>query len=1077
MLGTTQLSAQVAGARLEGMVRDTSQAVVPGVTVTITNVETGISRTATTDAQGRYVFNLLPPAPYDLSAGLTGFKTTVRQGITLTVGAESVADLTLEIGAVAEQVTVTSEAPQVETRSAAVGGVVEERVIREIPLNGRSFADLMQLQTGVVVTRAAGRSTTAGTGEKMSLGGARPSQMSFLLDGADMMGKDGTNPAGASGIMMGVDTIQEFRVSTSGFSAEYGRNAGGVVSAVTKSGTNDLHGTVYEFLRNDNLDAAQWEDNAFRSGAKPEFKRNQFGFTVGGPIAANRTFFFGSFEGLRQRQGSTAVNNVPNAQARQDGFLVPQIAANVKPFLALYPLPTEPVPTDPTGAGGIGRYAWAGTTATNQNDYLVRLDHQLTDVDSLSGRFLLDDADQTSPGSLGLLGNLQDSRMQSYVINHKRIFGASLVNDFRATFTRTRLTVDDVIPDSMNALEFIQGRGFGLLQPSQLQSISTGGTNPRFWTQNVFEYIDDVAMAHGAHTFKMGGILKRIQFNGFSAARYRGQFNFTSLVNFLRGTVDRFEAANVFHGTRGMRQWLAGMYFQDDWRMSPKLTLNLGLRYEFVTSPVEVNGKISNLRNQLDSDVTVGNPFFQNPSLKNFAPRFGFAYDPWGDGRTAIRGGFGIYYDQLLQIYYRDNVFRVLPFQQRFLVTAQTLPPGLPAIPFPNAGDLFLSQPPATRDPNVQIDLANWNPHQPYAMQYNLTIQRQMTSDFTVMLGYLGSQARNNARNVNWNNMLPAGTVNGQRCWSVAGSPCFVGPFPARRNPNFSAILQRQMDTNSNYNSLQLQVRKRYSRGLDLNLVYQLSRTMDEISGIGGSTDFDNITSFSMDPEDRGRDYSRAAFDIRHYMTISGSYEVPSFGRTGVAGRALGGWKLTSLLNYSSGEPLTVVNAFDRAGNNTMIFGSQERPDVVSGGSNNPISGTTAGCTFSNGIPGPYDSSPGAAGRSVRPGLELGTPALWFDPCQFTLQSPGLLGNVGRNTVQSPGLIRVDLGVLKSFPVSESNRVEFRWELFNLFNHANFSGPSSSVFSNATTFNQAAGTITSTEGSARQMQFALKYIF
>jgi hypothetical protein len=807
------------------------------------------------------VFNVLPPARYDLTASLSGFKTTVRQGITLAVGADAVIDLTLEVGTVAEQVTVTGEAPLVETRSAAVAGVVEERAIRDLPLNGRSFSNLMA-GPGVIFTRAGGRGTTQGTGEKISLGGARPQQMSFLLDGADMMGKDGTTPAGASGILMGVDTIQEFRVSTSTFGAEYGRNSGGVVSAVTKSGTNEFHGTAFEFLRNDNLDAAQWEDNAF-GRRKPEFKRNQFGFTLGGPLQRNKTFFFGSYEGLRQRQGNTGVGSVPNVAARQ-GTLPSgsvNVSASVRPYLDLYPLPNGQ-----DLGGGVARFAWSGSTDTDQDDYLLRLDHQLTAADSLSGRIYVDDAGQTSPSSLGLLGNLQDSRIQSYVINHKRIIGASVVNDFRAAYTRTRLTVDDVIPEKMNALEFIRGRGYGILQPgSGITNISTGGTNPAFWTQNIFEYIDDVAATRGKHTFKLGGLAKRIQFNGFSAARFRGQFNFRSLADFLTANVDRFEAANVFAGTRGLRQWLVGMYLQDEWRASSRLTLSLGIRYEFVNSPTEVAGRIANLRKQLDLDVTVGNPYFLNPSLKNFAPRVGFAYDLAGDGKTSIRGGYGIYYDQLTQLNYRVGAFRVLPFQQRFLVTAQTLPPGLAAIPFPNAGDLFLTQPPATRDPNVQIDLTNWDPHQPYAMQYSLTMQRQLLPDLSLMVGYLGSQTRNNTRNVNWNTMVPSAIVNGQKCWSVAGSPCFTGTAsPARRNPSFSAVLQRETDTNSNYNSLQMQVKKLFSNGFDLNMVYQLSRTMDEISGLGGSTDFDNITSFAMDPEDRGRDYGRAAFDIRH---------------------------------------------------------------------------------------------------------------------------------------------------------------------------------------------------------------------
>ena len=1062
----TILKAQVVGS-IGGVVTDSTQAVVPGATVTVTNTQTGISRQTSTDAEGRYTFSALAPAPYDISASLAGFRTTIRQGVTVTVGSDAAINLVLEVGTVAEEVTVTGEAPLIDTRSAAVAGVVEERTIREIPLNGRSFSNLMALEPGVIFTRAGRRTTTGGTGEKMSLGGARPQQMSFTLDGADMMGKDGTTPAGASGNMLGVDTIQEFRVSTSAFSAEYGRSAGGVVSAITKSGTNEFHRTIFGFLRNDNVDAARWEDNR-SGGGKPEFKRNQFGFTLGGPIAENRTFFFGSYEGLRDRTGTTEAGRVPTETARMDGSAdgVPEINANVRPYLSIYPMPNGR-----DLGGGVAEYFFPGQETTDQNDFLIKLDHQLSDNDSITGRVYFDDGSQGfSTANLGLVENIQDSRIQSYLINHKKIFGATMVNDFRAIYTRTRLTVDSIPDSSLEALEFIPGRGFGTLRAGGgISNISTGGTNPAFWTQNIFEFIDDFALTFGSHNLKLGGIAKRIRFNGFSAARFRGQYDFLSVQHFLTGNVRQFETADVFASTRGLRQWLAGMYIQDEWRATPQLTLNLGLRYEFVTSPIEVAGRIANLRNQLDPDVIVGNPYFLNPSLKNFAPRFGIAYDPTGNGNTSIRSGIGIFYDQLTQLNYRVGAFRVLPFQKRFAVRSTSLPEGFDSIPFPNAGDFFLNQGQVTHDPNVQIDLANWNPHQPYAVQYNLTVQRQLGQDLSLMVGYLGSFTRNNTRNINWNSSLPAAIVNGDKCWAVRNSPCANGTTRTslpRRNPNFSSVLQRMHDSNGNYNSLQLQVRKRYSSGLDLNFVYQYSKTMDEISAIGGSTDFEGVTSFTMDPEDRGRDYGRSSFDIRNYLTVSGSYELPTFGLNGVAESVLGGWRLTGLFNYSSGEPFTVNNRFDRASNNVRIFGFQERPNLAPGASPNPTSGTTAGCTFGR--------------RSIPAGRELGTPEFWYDPCAFELQPAGMMGNLGRNTVQGPDSITMDLAVLKNIPVSEGHSLEFRWELFNMFNRPNFATPVKELFRTGTSFNATAvggAQITRTRGTARQMQFALKYIF
>jgi carboxypeptidase family protein/TonB-dependent receptor-like protein len=1064
--------AQVGG-KLEGVVTDSSKAIVPGATVTITNADTGSSRETKTNAQGHFAFNALPPSRYDLSVTMDGFKSLHREGITVTIGSELALDLALEVGTVTEQVTVTGEAPLVETQSGTISGVVEEKMIREIPLNGRSFTDLIQLQPGVVLTRAGGQSTTAGTGQKMSLGGARPFQMSFYLDGADMMGKDNTNPAGASGLLLGVDSIQEFRVTTSAFSAEFGRNAGGVVSAITKSGTNQLHGTAFEFLRNDNVDAARWQDNQSPFG-KPNFVRNQFGGTVGGPILRNKTFFFGSYEGLRDRTGSSGQDNVPNAAAR-DGILPTKtvnVLAAVKQYLAIYPLPNGP-----DLGGGIGRYFRPSFNNTNQNDFMIRIDHQLSDSDMLMGRVFFDDGLNTSSGSLGLITGDTKSRIQSYVASYKKIIGAAMVNDARMAYTRTNLDLSVDIPDSLNALAFVPGQRFGIINPTGLATISgiSSGT-PRTWTDNVFQYIDDMVITHGSHTFKMGGMLERFRYNGISIARAGGEYDFTGLETFLTGTTSKFWAGFGLGGTRGMRQWLFGTYFQDDYRVSSKLTLNLGVRYEGVTSPGEVKGRISNLRNQLDANMTVGNPFVQNPSLKNFAPRVGFAYDPKGDAKTAIRGGVGLFYDQLLPIYYRDNVFRVIPYQQQFTLVPQTTP----NIPFPNAVTLTVPDFNKLNGPDVQIDLANWDPRQPYTMQYNLTVQRQVQSDLSVMVGYMGSFSRHNSRNINWNTSFPTAVINGENCWSVPptlnssgvvtapASACWNGSSAAlpRRNPNFAQVLQRMMDSNSNYNSLQVAVKKRYAHGLDLSLVYQFAKTLDEQSGIGGSTDFGNVTSFTMDPENRSRDYGRAAFDIRNYLTITGTYDLPGASLPSLAGRILGGWKMSSLFNYSSGEPFTVNNSFDRAGNITQIFGNQERPNVAPGASTNPISGTFAGCTQ-------FPATP------ARPaGVKLGTPDMWFDPCAFQLQPAGFLGNLGRNTLQGPNLTTIDLGVTKTIPVTESNHFELRWEMFNIANRPNFSSPTSNVFQSATTINAAnAGKITTTRTSSRQMQFALKYIF
>ena len=454
------------------------------------------------------------------------------------------------------------------------------------------------------------------------------------------------------------------------------------------------------------------------------------------------------------------------------------------------------------------------------------------------------------------------------------------------------------------------------------------------------------------------------------------------------------------------------------------------------------------VRNQLDPQVTVGDPYFINPSLKNFAPRFGFAYDVTGDGRTAIRGGFGIFYDQLLQLYWRDSINRTLPWTRSFVVTPRDVPGG---IPFPDGINLFDLGGEPLSDPNMFSELMPHRPHQPYTMQYNLSVQRQLFPDLSLMIAYMGSQSRNNSRNVNWNTALPTAIIDGQK-WFAPGSK--------RRNPNFAIVFQREFDATANYNSLQVVLKKRFGNGFDVNTVYQWSHTMDSMSGIAGSTDFANITSFSMDPEDRKRDYGRAAFDIRHYLTLHGTYEIPSGALEGVARQVLGGWKLSSIFNYSSGEPFTAANRFDRSGAEVRIYGFQERPNLAPGASNNPVEGVSAGCKGFN-----------TAGK------KLGTPNLWFDPCALELQPAGFFGNLGRNTLQGPDLMTIDLAVVKDFSMGEAKRLEFRWEMFNIFNRANFSQPDFGVFRSARTANRTAGHITSTRTTSREIQFGLKYIF
>jgi hypothetical protein len=1034
----------VSDARLEGTIADESGSVIPGAAVTVSNMETGLRRSATTDGRGRYIFSNLPPATYHVEASVTGFKTSVRQGVTLTVGASVVADLSLEVGAVAEQVTVTGEVPLVETRASTVAGVTDERMIRELPLNGRSFADLVKLEPGVIETRAASRGEMSGNGAKMSIGGARPHQMSFTLDGADMMTRNNTTPAGVTGIMMGVEAVQEFRVSSSGYSAEFGRNSGGAVSAITKSGTNQFHGTIFHFLRNDNLDAKEFFDE---EDDKPEFKRNQFGFAMGGPIVQNRTFFFGSYEVLLDRQGTTSISTVPTLLARQGIFpngTVP-VEESVRPYLALYPEPNGNVVGNPNN--GLAEFIAHNQNDTDQHNFMVKVDHHFSASDFLTVRSFFDDGTTFSLGGLRTASNSNFTRIQNHSLSYKRIVSPTVVNDFRVSYLREGASNDfETLIPGMDDLSFIPGRSFGSFSVNGMTGLDGGPSSTTEWAQNLFEYADDVAMTRGDHSMKFGGLVKRLRYNSINVGRTYGQYIFGNLRQVLAADADRYEAGYTAHGMRGARQWMFGFFAQDDWRAASNLTFNVGLRYEVITSTTEVGGRVANLRNKSDSQVTVGDPWFLNPSLMNFAPRFGFAWDVAGDGKTAIRGGVGIFFDQLLALYWRDSLNRILPWQVRVATLRAEVQQnfGLPKIPFPNAISLYDIRTEKLSDPVAFLELMNYQPHQPYTMQYNFTINRQVTPTMSMLVGYMGAQSRNQSRNVNANPAPPAGfDSKGERYW-IPNSP--------RMNRNFGIVLWREFDGTSNYNSLQLGVLKLLSHGFSFKSNYQYSRTMDQQSGIAGSTDFSNTTSNTMDPFDRNRDYSRAAFDIRHYFVLSGLYEVPTARLAGLARSALGGWKVSSIFTYSGGEPLTVANSFDRTGAGIQVYGNQDRPSLAPGASTNPL-------------------LPDRRKRNEEGVIQ------WFDPLAFVLQPAGYNGDVGRMTVQGPDFMTVDLGLTKEFPITESKHLAFRWELFNMFDRVNFGLPNRTIFTSATARNASAGRITSTRGSARQMQFALKLVF
>ena len=672
--------AQATTATVSGIVEDATGGILPGASVTVRNLDTGITRTALTDDEGRYYAPNLTLGNYEVQAELEGFKTEVRTGIRLTVGRDAIVDFTLDVGEITERVEVRGEAPLVETTKSVVAGLVDEKTITELPLNGRSFDQLALLHPGVVGSRESGKGNIlVGLATFFSVSGARPNQNSYLLDGTDINNLL-DQPGSVAGVLLGVDAVREFQIMTANYSAEFGRAAGGIISAATKSGTNEFHGTAFIFHRNDNLDAR----NFFDLSDTPEFKRNQFGFAAGGPIVENKTFFFGTYEGLRDRLGVTRSSITPNAAARQ-GFLPldpqnPDVLTDVgldpriQPYLELYPLPNGVDFED-----GTGFFGFSESQTTDVDFFQIRIDHTFSESDSFFGRYTFDDGTLVRPVAFPKFRSTQKTRSQYLTLEHQHLFSPTLFNVFRFGFVRTFMLQTDAIDESVpSSLTFIPGRPIGDIVVSGLSLNGSDFLVPRRNLQNLFEVADGVTYSKGRHSVKFGFAFKRFQANVIQDLFRRGRYIFTSLRNFLNANPLLF--ISMFLETdsvRGFRQSLFGFYVQDDMKVSSNLTLNLGLRYEFVTKPSEQNGKEAHLPSIDAPSTVVGDILLRNPSLKNFAPRVGFAWDPFGDGKTSIRGGGGIFYEQILPKLYFIGAAQVFPF---FKFSA------IPGFPSPQVG-------------------------------------------------------------------------------------------------------------------------------------------------------------------------------------------------------------------------------------------------------------------------------------------------------------------------------------------------------------------------------------------------------
>jgi Carboxypeptidase regulatory-like domain/TonB-dependent Receptor Plug Domain len=1104
LLTSIPVRAQVSGATLSGTITDSSKAVVPNADLSISNVATGEIRNVTTDASGVYSAPNLLPGKYNVTVTKSGFTTAVRSGITLTVGAQQLLNFTLKVGNISQKVEVTGEAPDIQLASSEISGVINQTAVAQLPLNGRDWTQLATLQPGVNSLQSVQANTGTkdrarrGYGVEMTISGSRPSQNNYRIDGISVNDYANSGPGSVEGATLGVDAVQEFSVLTSNYSAEYGRTSGGVINAVTKAGTNTLHGSAYEFLRNDALDAANFFDNA-NSLAKPHFTRNQFGGSIGGPIRKDNTFFFVDYEGLRENQGVTTPVTVPSDLARgidpvtgnptvavvngnplpapgQPGAApnadpVTHIDTAVLPYLKLWGRAPQS-----TVAGDVGTYAFNAVHITTENFGTARLDHKFSDNDSIFGTFQDDLADATQPDPQNevLVGNSTGRVFAD--IEETHIFSSRLINAARIGFNRSVHTgggiqaINPASADPTLTESATLAPGFDNPQIDVLDVPIQPGLNQvekvNFY-HNSYQAYDDLFLTKGIHSLKFGFGVERIQTNIFNPAP-AGEYVFNSLQDFLlNNPVTLFAPLpSAPFQEFGLRSTIFGAYVQDDIRLRPTFTLNVGLRYEMSTVPSEVNGRLSALSSPFGQSLqtaVIGRTIFKNPTLRNFEPRIGFAWDPFGDGKTSIRGGFGMF--DVLPLPYQLGQFssNAAPFTEN--AAANNLNSG----DFPNPAFQTLVNN-AAGGVSFRVPYVDPNPKRNYVMQWNVAFQRELLPNLTAMIAYVGSRGVHmEFRADDINTTLPTLTSAG---YLFTGGP--------QLSPSIGQMDTLLWNNDSFYRGMEVQINKRMSHGLEVQGSFTWSRAVDGGDGAIASDSFVNSipSMFYFLPQYRR---GPADFNVDKNLTINYMWDVPSSQLLhGVAGWASHGWQLGGIVTVRSGLPFTPLIGGDPMGLNStspVAF-----PDLLNGsGCQSPVN----------------QGNPNAYLKLQCFALPVATPAIASQCQTFGFSAPGtngpgdpgspgiagtcanLLGNGGRNEVTGPGIVDFDFSVFKDNRIRENWNLQFRAEMFNIFNHANFNSPidNSVLFDGGGNPVGNAGAVDSTSTDAREIQLALRFTF
>jgi hypothetical protein len=1195
-------SAQEAGTIL-GVVKDASGGVVPNAKVTTTNVDTSDVRTVTTTADGSYRVPGLQPGHYSLKVEAQGFQTQTQTGLTLNVAQQLVANSTLQVGAATQEVTVTGEAPVINTTTSSVGGLVNDQQISELPLNGRNYTDLTLLQPGIAKTTHSG---LGDSGLWYSSNGAPPRSNNYTIDGALMNSKNGTGPAGVTGYTLGVSGIKEYRVVTNAFSADYGLLMGSQTVIVSKSGTNSWHGDVFEYLRNNHLDARNFfdPDPSLIPGSYnrlPQFKRNNFGGSVGGPIQKDKTFFYLTYEGVRLQQGDTIQDvtmpaachfvqpvdsegspvggpviigggpipsnvtppagatqvilqgpigtavpgavgaNLINPAACNSGITNASVSGVVQPWIGQFPFPNET---------GKLNYTFPGDTHARDDFAQLRLDHNFSSNDTFFARYTIDDGFITTPYLGGNLSAADTgtaypqyspfarSRNQYVTLGENHIFSANVLNTIRVSFSRipynndfvqhnTPMNPDFFLQDAPGSAcvttqapgsciwSFVPGYFTGGFNPgSGITALLPPGTSPNYHINDVWTLSDDVFYTHGRHAFKFGTLVTLNMQPHLQSKSIFGAVSFGNLSNFMAGVPQNYNVvlpgesvalnpgvagatllAPPFDGNyldRSFTWKTYGFYVQDDFRATPRLTLNMGLRYEFRSDLSEIFGRQSTIPDiHTSANFALVPSVYRNPSYKNISPRLGFAWDVRGNGRTAVRGGFGVYYD-------------VANLGALLTQNSTGVPPFLSNTTFQNITKEPLVLPLIPSTPGRSLQLGDYNQKSPHSLQYNLSVEQQLPGGLGLSVSYVGRRGLNLFTGAEGNPVVPtnldavlngavpqydvtkgqAGCLNNTIPVSDSGvvgafpKPTTDPSYPCRVNPFWTSALFYTNAAASWYNGLQITVNKQLSRGLMVQSSYTYSRSTDDTQGTRFNDDCGGApaAAFGRNPYDMAANYGPSCFDTTHVLHLSLLYHFPGVSSNGFLSKVVNGWWIGNIVSVQGGTPITPFVQNDRSFSGVITQNSLDYASL-----NTASTPNLTGSPFI-----PYDPST----------FITGNPLQWFNPLMLGVSQLGVPGNSPRGIIRNPGLGEWDFSLVKDTKLGflgEGGNLQFRAEFFNLLNRANFDFLNNglTVFSANTTTAcptgtdacnafaplSSAGQITQTATTARQIQFALRLSF